>query len=237
MNYRYLLFDLDGTLLPMDTEKFINAYIKAIARYMQPYLPSQEFVDHLLAATEAMIQDNDPSRTNEDVFTVDFFRRSGLPVEDILPVFNKFYMEKFTSLVSYTKPNHLARQILDQALSIGLELVIATNPVFPRIAIEERMSWAGIKDYPFKLVTSYEIMHFCKPYQEYYCEVLELLGAVPEQCLMVGNDVEEDMVAAEVGIHTYLVEDCLICRSRKPARIDYRGSLKDFLAFLKDLAA
>lgn len=233
MNYRYLLFDLDGTLLPMDTNVFIDAYIKAITKRMQAYLPAQEFVSCLLAATEAMVRDKNPDRTNKEVFMADFFRRSGLPPEDILPVFENFYIENFPSLASYTKPTPLARMILDRALSQGLEVVIATNPVFPSIAIEERLRWAGAGDFPFKLVTSYENMHFCKPWPEYYNEILDLLEAVPEECLMVGNDIEEDLAAAEVGIHTYLVKDYLINRTGRPVSSRYCGSLKDILTFLE----
>jgi len=233
MNYRYLFFDLDGTLLPMDTDVFIDAYIEAIAKRMQAYLPPQKFISCLLAATEAMVRDNNSDRTNEEVFMADFFRRSGLPPEDILPVFENFYIEDFPSLASYTKPTPLARMALDQALSQGLEVVIATNPIFPNIAIKERLRWAGAGDFPFKLVTSYEKMHFCKPWREYYTEILKLLGAAPEECLMIGNDVEEDLVAAEVGIHTYLVKDYLINRTGRLFSSCYCGSLKDLLAFLR----
>ncbi len=236
MDYRYLLFDLDGTLLPMDTERFIGAYIKTIAEYMQKYLSAQEFVGYLLAATETMIKDNDPGRTNEQVFIADFFRRSGLEPKDILPVFENFYKEKFPALKSYTAPSLLSRLILDQALEADLRVVIATNPVFPCMAIKERLRWAGVSEYPFELITAYENMHFCKPNCEYYSEILDLLGAMPEQCLMIGNDVEEDMIAARLGIHTYLVEDYLINRSREPLKVDYRGSLKELFTFLKKIA-
>jgi FMN phosphatase YigB (HAD superfamily) len=235
MRYRYLLLDLDGTLLPMDTDIFIKQYVKAIAARMQSFLPAQEFITHLLAATEVMVRNNNPDLTNEEVFMADFFRRSGLVPAEIIPVFDSFYREDFPRLAGYTSPTLLAPLVLDQALSQGMELIIATNPVFPRIAIEERMRWAGVDRYPYLLVTSYENMHFCKPYREYYCEVLAHIGAQPEQCLMVGNDVEEDMVASEIGIHTFLVDDFLINRSGRHPRSHYQGSLQDFLAFLKEM--
>ncbi|NLW08138.1 MAG: HAD family hydrolase [Clostridia bacterium] len=236
MIYRYLLLDLDGTLLPMDTDSFIRKYLEAIAARLQPYLPPQEFIVHLLAATETMVRNKDLELTNEEVFMADFFRRSNLKPAEILPVFDSFYREDFPCLVCHTSPTSLAPQILAQALKCNLELIIATNPVFPRIAIEERMRWAGVDNFPFRLVTTYENMHFCKPLQEYYSEILAYLGAQPEHCLMVGNDVEEDMIAAELGIHTYLVDDYLINRSGRPVQSHYQGSLEDFLAFLRGMS-
>ena len=37
MPIKTILFDLDGTLLPMDQEAFVNAYTKLLAMYMVPY--------------------------------------------------------------------------------------------------------------------------------------------------------------------------------------------------------
>ena len=37
MSLRYILFDLDGTLLPMDQDHFIRTYRDALSTYMIPY--------------------------------------------------------------------------------------------------------------------------------------------------------------------------------------------------------
>ena len=70
-----------------------------------------------------------------------------------------------------------------------------------------------------------ERMHFCKPNPAYYQEILELLGAKAEECLMIGNDVEEDMVAATLGIKTRLVTDLLISRDQLQIEPNYRCRL------------
>lgn len=233
MTLRYLLLDLDGTLLPMDTEEFLGAYFKLLSRKLSEYIIPTEFIQKLLASTEAMVHDLNPTRTNQDVFMDDFFGRTGLPQDEVRALFDHFYANDFCSLVSRTKPSCLAREIVEEASLLGLELIIATNPLFPMTAIQERMRWAGVENVPFRLVTAYENMHFCKPYPHYYKEILQHLGARPEECLMAGNDVDEDLVAKQVGIATFLVDDYIINRSDRTVDADYRGGLADLLAFIK----
>jgi len=235
MSLRYLLLDLDGTLLPMDMDEFLGAYLRLLASRMAGYMPPDRFVRELLASTEAMIHNLDPDRTNEEVFMHDFFLRTGLPEAEVRSIFDDFYASDFRALIDYTRPSPLARLIVEEARRRGLELVIATNPLFPRRAIQERMRWAGVADQPFRLVTTYEEMHFCKPYPHYYQEILERLGVGADECVMAGNDVEEDLVARRVGMRTFLVEDCLINRRGVAPQADYRGSLAHLLAFIKEL--
>ncbi|ACA58736.1 HAD family hydrolase [Candidatus Desulforudis audaxviator] len=232
MPCKYLLLDLDGTLLPMDKEKFLRGYVQAVAAKMAPHLAPERFVKHLLAATRAMIENLDPKLTNAEVFRTDFFARSGLPEKETMAIFERFYREDFPKLASLTSTTPLARAVCTQALERGIELVVATNPIFPRMAIEERLRWAGVGDLPFRLVTVYENMHFCKPRPQYYQEILDLLGAGPADCLMAGNDPEEDLVAGDLGIRTFLVTDCLITRDGCDRRPDFSGRLSDLLTFI-----
>ncbi len=232
MPCKYLLLDLDGTLLPMDKEKFLKGYLQAAAAKMAPHVAPDRFIKYLLTSTRAMIENPDPELTNAEVFRTDFFPRSGLPEKEIMALFEQFYREDFPGLARLTSPTPLARAVCTQALDRGIELVIATNPIFPRIAIEERLRWAGVADIPFRLVTVYETMHFCKPKPQYYREILDILGAGPGECLMAGNDPEEDLVAGDLGIRTFLVTDCLITRDGCYRRPDFRGRLSDLLAFL-----
>ncbi|MBE0466967.1 MAG: HAD family hydrolase [Candidatus Desulforudis sp.] len=235
MSYKYLLLDLDGTLLPMDMHEFLTAYLRAVSTRMAPYIAPDRFAKCLLASTQAMVENLDPRRTNADVFWDDFVGRTGLDQVEILPILERFYREEFPQLAPVTRPTPTARMVCTRAVEYGAELVIATNPIFPRMAIEERLRWAGIADFPFRLVTAYENMHFCKPQTHYYQQILDRLGAGPEQCLMAGNDPEEDLVAQDLGIRTYLVVDCLVSRPgggfRRP---DHRGRLTDLADFLAE---
>jgi len=113
--------------------------------------------------------------------------------------------------------------------------VLATNPLFPLIAIKERMRWAGVSEFDFALITSYEEMHACKPNLEYYREICAKIKVPARNCLMVGNDVEEDLIAQKIGMQTFLVEDYLLNRHDLPINADYRGSLKELYQFVVQL--
>ncbi|HHW13732.1 MAG TPA: HAD family hydrolase [Firmicutes bacterium] len=225
-----LLFDLDGTLLDVDMEVFLPAYLKALAPRVARALPPQRFVADLLASTAAMVRNEDPSRTNQQVFLADFFGRTGLRPEEWMPVFDDFYRTDFHRLRSLTAPRPVARRLVETAVELGYEVVVATNPVFPLIAIEARLAWANLAGLPFRLVTSYEIMHFSKPNPRYYAEILDMLGRKADECVMIGNDAGEDMVACQAGLKTFLTREGRIDRGTSNCPPTWEGSLEDVLA-------
>jgi FMN phosphatase YigB (HAD superfamily) len=222
-----VLFDLDGTLLHVDVEAFFPDYFARVAAWVSPYMNPKDFTPRLMKSTAAMIANRDPARTNQDVFLSEFFGDLDIPQETLMPVFDSFYREEFPKLTRHGRPAPGARAVVDSVLAGGRRAVIATSPVFPRAAIEERLRWAGLADLPFALVTHYENMHFCKPHPEYYAEIVAKLGCQPRECLMVGNDVEEDLPAQDVGIRVLLVGPNIIHRGQRPATPDYSGVLED----------
>lgn len=108
-----------------------------------------------------------------------------------------------------------AAQTIRRAKELGLRLVLATNPLFPAIATRSRVRWAGLNPEDFEWITTYENIGFCKPNPEYYREILRRIRVSPENCLMVGNDVTEDMAAMELGMGGFVLTDCLINREGK----------------------
>lgn len=224
-----LLFDLDGTLLNVDMDVFLPAYLKTLAPRAASALPPRQFVTDLLAATEVMAKNQNPAKTNQEVFVADFFARTGLDPEQWMPVFDDFYRTDFHQLRPLTSPNPVARPLVEAALARGYEVVIATNPVFPRVAIEARLSWGNLDGLPFHLVTSYEVMHFSKPNPRYFAEVAEKLGRAPEECVMVGNDAGDDLTACRVGMQTFLTTDCPAGKPREDCPPTWEGSLADVL--------
>lgn len=233
MNFKALLLDLDGTLLNVDMRKFIPQYIAALAPYLSHLIPEKKFGQMLLQSTRDVIVNTDASKTNEEVFFESFCSRSGYPPEVLVPIFDEFYRNRFPQLKSITSPNPESRSLLMRARQQGLALIIATNPIFPRVAIEHRLHWASISDFPFELVTALENMHFCKPNVEYYQEVIDITGYHPRECLMVGNDAGEDMVASKIGMQTFLVEnEFLINPFGKEVDCHFRGSLTDMIKII-----
>ncbi|MBX6353127.1 MAG: HAD family hydrolase [Thermoflavifilum sp.] len=235
MQLTALLFDLDGTLLPMDLDEFMKGYFKELIPHIAHVVDREKIVKQIWDATMDMIQNEDPNTLNIDVFKKSFFAATGLSEEQIWPLFDEFYENVFGILRHLTQPTDISREICRTAVDKGYDLVIATNPIFPERAIRHRMAWAGIDDIPFRLVTTMENSHFCKPNPKYYVEILDKLGKSPFECIMFGNDVQEDGIAGKVGMQTFLVKDCLIDHGDSRIDFTHEGSLEDVLRFVQDL--
>lgn len=214
MTFDYIFFDLDGTLLPMDQEVFVQSYFHKLAQMgvARGYDPDA-LVRAVLAGTDAMIR-NDGSATNETVFWRCFAEKFGVLTQAEQLAFDEFYRGAFQTIAADCGKNPEAAGAVRQLLEAGYRLVLATNPIFPAIATESRIRWAGLEPEQFVLRTTYENSCFCKPNPAYYQALLAQLGCRPERCLMVGNDVEEDMVASTVGMQVFLLTDCLINRQK-----------------------
>lgn len=233
--FKTILFDLDGTLLPMDSEEFLGHYYALISPLFEHLTEPKKITEHLISACDTMIHDNRPELTNQDTFINDLLRRLNRSKPELTPIFDRFYGHYFNKLKAYTQPTGLARQICQTLLQKGYQLVLATNPIFPEPATQERMRWAGIADLPWALVTTYETSHFCKPNPGYYQEIIQNLRLNPEECLMVGNDTVKDLIAGKLGLQTYLITDCLTDQERWPYIPDYDGSLEQFYLFAQNL--
>ncbi|MEB1806035.1 MAG: HAD family hydrolase [Bacillaceae bacterium] len=224
---KVILFDLDGTLLPMDTESFIQTYIKELTPRVAHIVEPQQFVPSLWAGTEAMIKNLDPTKTNEQVFEETFLKAVNVRKEDIWPTLDHFYETVFPTFSHLTKPTQTAKKVVEEVVSQGYRVGIATNPVFPKVAIHHRLNWAGVADMPFEMVTVYEESTFTKPHTHYYESICNRLEVTPEECIMIGNDIQEDMVVSELGMKTFLVEGHVIDRGAPKYSFDESGSLED----------
>ena len=210
MPIKAVLFDLDGTLLPMDQDLFVKYYFGSLAKKLAPlgYEPEQ-LVAAIWQGTRAMVK-NDGSRTNEEVFWETFCGLMGKDCRKDEPLFADYYENEFQQVEEVCGKNAAAAETIALCKELGAELVLATNPIFPAIATESRIRWAGLKEEDFRFVTTYENSCYCKPNPAYYREILEKLHLQAEDCLMVGNDAVEDLAVAELGIPVFLLTDCLI---------------------------
>lgn len=114
-------------------------------------------------------------------------------------------------------------------------MVLATNPIFPAVATRKRVVWAGLSVNDFELVTTYENSHSCKPNPAYYREILQKIGVSSEACLMVGNDVTEDMVAKTLGMKVFLLTDCLINKDNLDISRYPNGGYDELIAYIQNL--
>ena len=107
--------------------------------------------------------------------------------------------------------------------------------MFPSIATESRIRWAGLKPEDFELFTSFETSHFTKPNPDYYREICEELLVSPEECIMVGNDVSEDMVAEQLGMGVFLLTDCIINKDNRDISSYPHGSFDELISYIRSL--
>jgi FMN phosphatase YigB (HAD superfamily) len=206
--FKAILFDLDDTLLANSIATFIPAYFEALGKYMAHLIPPERLVSEIMRATKAMEENDGTGPTNEEAFAAVFYPAVGYEREELEPVFVRFYIEEFPKLRALTHPIADARLLVEWAFERSLQVAIATNPVFPHIAIEQRLAWANVPvaEFAYTLVTSFENMHATKANPAYYQEIVAKLDCEPKECLMVGDDWQRDMMpAATAGIPIYWI--------------------------------
>ena len=235
MSIKAVLFDLDGTLLPMDQDTFIKAYLGGMAKKLAPhgYNPD-ELVKAVYAGMKAMTT-NDGSKTNEVAFWNAFTSILGEKVREDMPIFDDFYRNEFQDVKNICGFLPEAAQTVRKLKEMGYRVALATTPMFPSIATESRIRWAGMEPEDFEIFTTYENYHFCKPNLGYYKEVIEKLGLKAEECLMVGNDVGEDMVTEELGMKVFLMPADLINKVGKDISQYPQGDFTALLEYIKSL--
>ena len=227
-----ILFDLDGTLLPMDQDRFTKAYFANLGKAMASSLDPAELIDAVWAGTKAMIK-NDGSVTNETAFWKKYAEIFGEEARAEEPAFANFYEHHFADAKGSCGQNPLIPELIRDLKAAGYKLMVATNPLFPMTAQVQRITWAGLDPNDFVRITSYENSSFCKPNPKYYSEILSAIGSQPDETLMVGNDVRDDMAAKAVGAEVFLLTDGLINSEHADISLYPHGdvpALRDFIS-------
>lgn len=195
-------FDLDGTLLDLDPG-FISQYLDAMDRIVSPRLRYPRLSEAILASTAVMCA-HDGSRPLADVFYEDFFGRTGLPREAVEAEFTRFYEKEFAQLSFLGRPVPGVHGVLAEVRGLGLKVALLTNPVFPAAAVLERLRWAGLEEVPFDWMASFEGVFAAKPQSAFYLEAARRLDIAPQHWLMVGNDLNDDILpAVRAGMQGY----------------------------------
>ena len=232
MAVKAVFFDLDGTLLPMDQDSFVMAYFKAIATDLTPHgYEPEKLINTIWGGTRAMVENNG-SKTNEDAFWSYFISVYGKKAQSDYQYFEKFYSEKFDSIKGVCGFNPKSNEIISKLKDSKIQLVLATNPIFPRVATEKRIAWAGLVPSDFDFITTYENSSYCKPNLNYYKSILNRLNISACEAIMIGNDVSEDMIAKEIGMNVFLLKDNLINKCDKDISEYPGGSFDELSEFL-----
>lgn len=229
-----LLLDLDGTLLDNSVKTFVPAYMAAVADHVASELDPQRFTGALLAATQQMIQNQDPNCMLADVFDANFYPRLGISREDLAPSLNAFFASVYPTLKHLTGKRPQAIDVVQQAFKRGYRLAIATNPLFPLTAIEQRLEWADLspREFPFAFIPGIENIHFAKPNPAYLAELLARMGWPDRPAIMVGDDLENDIHCAQaLGLPSYLVMDTAVHQDGSQKKFS-SGSLDGLLSWI-----
>jgi FMN phosphatase YigB (HAD superfamily) len=205
------LFDLDGTLLAVDSREFAHAYFAELARAFQGLLPTEGLAGNILAARARMQADTRPGCSNLEKFRREF--ELFYPDVDHQAIWDRimeFYATSFDNIRSVMGRNEPLHRSVEYLLSRGYRVLLTTNPVFPQLATWKRIEWAGFIPESFEYVSTMENCSCSKPNVEYWQDVTTSMGIDPADAIAVGNDCVEDVSARLAGITTYLVTDYVI---------------------------
>lgn len=231
-----VLFDLDGTLLPMDQDLFVKTFSGMLAVKMETEknYNGKLFGKAVWGSIGAMTV-NDGKKTNEQVFWDVYCSVMGEEYRSDEADFISFYTNEFQQVKNVCGFDKRADEIIKLVKAKGFTPVLATNPLFPKVSTESRVGWAGLDKNDFALITTFEDYSYCKPNLEYYKEILAKLNLSPEECVMVGNDVNEDMIAEKLGMKVFLLTDCIINKDNKDISVYPNGGFDQLKEFIENL--
>lgn len=230
-----LLLDLDDTLLQNSIDTFLPGYLKAWGEFMAPEIESQRLINALLAGTRTISEQIQPNCSLRETFNSVFYPLIGMDQKEFQPFEDQFYDRVYPTLKSLSQPMPGAVEFIDLAFERGYQVAIATSPLFPLKAIEQRLEWAGlpIDQYQFALIPSIEKFHFSKPHTAYFGELMAYLGWPDGSVVMVGNDIEMDILPADkFGLPTFWITNSDNPHVENLIMPNARGNFKNLIDWL-----
>lgn len=224
------LIDLDGTLLGMNQNEFVEHYFKGLLSKFSE-IDSALFISSLKKGIEAMYANNG-IQSNEEKFWEVFCDCIGFEKEYFDKKFEDFYLNDFLKYQQYTYIKKESRILIDVLKEKGYQIVCATNPLFPKIATYTRIKWAGLKIEDFIEITTFENYHYCKPNPLYFKEIIKKNNLDVSNTIMIGNDLFEDTGANSLGIKVYIVNDDLL-GDNKEKNYEFIGSMNSLINEIK----
>jgi FMN phosphatase YigB (HAD superfamily) len=219
-----ILLDLDDTLLKVDMSAFVPAYVSGLASVLADFAPPEQISTWIIEATKAIGHNHDSQVTNAQAFYATFLPHFQAPAADIYAAVDQFWHTGYPLLARYVTPQTAAQPLVQALFEQGYQVVIATNPLYPRQAIEQRLTWAGVDQFPYQLITCLENMPYAKPDLAYYQTILDNIQGHPQTTLMIGDDLKNDIAPAQsLGCKTWWITDEAEANITSPA--DYQGTL------------
>ncbi len=229
-----VLFDLDGTLIRAQMNEFVVRYVDSLANRCKDWVKPKKFAPTMGRIIHELIHvTGDGIATNEQRFFSRMKAEVAIEEEPLRGALDDFIKDGLAGLQGLVKPIPLAVSIVEELKGMGVPLVLATNPVFPKVMVEARMAWGELQTGSFVHISSIENSYFCKPQAGYFTAVAEMLGLEPQECLMVGNDINHDLAAVAVGMRAFLVDTWVVDRGEQEWPYDERGDHSALLRYLR----
>lgn len=215
-----ILFNLEGTLVDVDTTDFMRNYLGILAPRFAHLLSPDKFSKQFVKSLETSQNNNNPEQTNKQKLGDDFSKAIGQSLTVLCPIFEEFYESDFPTLRCLVQPIPQGVKVVEYAIQQGFLTAVATNPILPIGAMREYIHWAGLKPESFKVIPALEDFHFFKPQLEFFQEVAERLGVKPNNCLVVSGQTQ-DIICQDIGMKFFLISQ------GANDQADYVGNLDD----------
>lgn len=203
-----VLFDLDGTLLPNEEKLFAEIYFYTLSkRFVSFGIKEKDFIEAMNYGAQKMIY-NDGSQTNESIFIKTLKERTGIDIDKLDEVITNYYENEYRETYKALGKDSDAVKCVKLCKQKGLKVILASNPLFPKIAYLNRACYNDLKEEYFDEITSYDLYHFAKPNPEYYKEILSRHNLDASEVIFFGNSPSQDIApATSIGIKSYLIHD------------------------------
>ena len=232
-NVRAVFFDLDGTLVDVDMGRFVPVYLHRLTEQMKGLVEPARAVRAMHHAVAAMFANQDTGKTLETLLFEVLRDELAISPEQYRECLEQFLRNDLDELRPLVSGHALSSRLINAARARGWQVVLATNPIFPRAVVDARVEWGGLDGDKFHHVTAYETEHFCKPNPEFFRENLALLQVEAARCLMVGNDTLHDLSAGQVGMQTCLLTPWCVRRRGESFRPDWQGRHEELLTLIE----
>lgn len=203
-----VLLDLDNTLLHNPDGIFSQSYKERFERHFLEKFGIEGASNALRRGIILASRAADGQLTNAALILRCLAEGTRLPIEAIDEALESFYDRPYKQLRALTAPMMGAETLVAALLAANLRVAIATNPIYPERAIRQRLAWAGLSPFvsSFAHVTHSENTHFAKPQPAYYAEVVARVGVEPDECLVIGDSLTNDIAPAKaLGMHSWQV--------------------------------
>ena len=231
-----ILFDLDGTLIRMDQDRFIELYFKSILGKLASLGYDAALMYKALEESVRATMRNDGSMLNEERFWSTFSEYAPSVRDAVKDVLDEYYANEFMSVINESCEGFArAKEIVELAKSCGKRVILATNPLFPMVATVNRMALSGLAPHDFDYVSAYENSSACKPNPTYFHELLGKLGISADECVMIGNDTRDDLSVSALGIPVFFLTECLINNTGMDLSLYPHGGFDDLKAYIESL--